>query len=41
MKLISWGLFDKTKNRFDEKVDAVRNKDEGNVAHLVSNQNKD
>jgi hypothetical protein len=41
MELISWGLFDETKNWFDEKVDPVRNKDEGNVADLVSNQNKD
>jgi hypothetical protein len=41
MKLISLGLFDETKNWFDEKVDPVRNKDEGNAANFVSNQNKD
>ncbi len=41
MELIPRGLFDETKNWSDEKVDAVRNKNEGNVAHLVSNQNKD
>jgi hypothetical protein len=40
MELISWGLFDEPKTWFDEKVDTVRNKGEGNVANLVANQNK-